>query len=126
MTTKKQRQKTTTTATTTADPRFDFAQGRLFRDDNNGNDNCKGNGSCNGNGKCNDTATATAGILWLLEVDDAVVFGLGDAEEGAVAEFGGEGDAVGGVGPGDEVGGEECAVALGVVVVVVVGEVAGG
>jgi hypothetical protein len=41
-----------------------------------------------------------------------------------VAEFGGEGDAVVGVGPGFEVGREERAIPLGVAVVVVVGEVA--
>src|SRR5438270_205884 len=41
--------------------------------------------------------------LGLLEVVDAVVFGLGDTEEGAVAEFGGEGDLVCDVGPGLEV-----------------------
>ena len=41
-----------------------------------------------------------------------------------MTEAAGEGDAGGGVGPGFEVGGEERAVALGVVVVVVVGEVA--
>jgi hypothetical protein len=43
----------------TADPPFDFAQGRLFGDDNkrtdndkcNNNDKCNGNG--NNNGKCN-------------------------------------------------------------------------
>jgi hypothetical protein len=60
----------------------------------------------------------------LLEVVDAVVLGLGDAKEGAVTEFRGEGDTVVGVGPGFEVGGEESAVALRVFVVVVVGEVA--
>jgi hypothetical protein len=61
-----------------------------------------------------------------LEIVDAVVFGLGDAQEGAVAKFGREGDAIGGIGPGFEVGGEERAVVLGVAVVVVVGEVAAG
>ena len=39
----------------------------------------------------------------LLEVVDAVVFRLGDAEKGAVAELGGEGDLVCDVGPGLEV-----------------------
>ncbi len=61
----------------------------------------------------------------MLEVVDAVVFGLGYAEEGAVAEFWREGDTAGGVGPGFQVGGEERAVVLGVAVMVVVGEVAG-
>jgi hypothetical protein len=38
--------------------------------------------------------------LGLLQVVEAFVFGWGDLKEGAVAEFVGEGDAIGGVGPG--------------------------
>ncbi len=77
------------------------------------------------------TATATAKAatavdLGLLEVVDAVVFGLGDVEEGAVAELGWEADAVVGVGPGLQVAGEERLVVLGIAVVIVVGEVAAG
>jgi hypothetical protein len=50
-----------------------------------------------------DIAKDNGKVLRLLEVVDAVVFGLRNAEEGAVAEFGGEGDLVCGVGPGLEV-----------------------
>jgi len=66
------------------------------------------------------------GGLGLLETVDAVVFGLGDAEEGAVAKFAREGDAVGGVGKGFEIGGEERAVVVGFGVMVEVGEVTAG